>query len=313
MDFVLKRKGGVPLHDQLLAQLELRILTGVLAPGQRLPSVRALARRLGLHANTVSSAYRDLETAGHVELRRGAGVYVRSGTPASLEDARGLDELIRLALSAAFRKGHTGGEIRIAVERWLRAAPPERVMVVDPRRETLELVAHEIRSSVGVPAAGCTLEELEREPGLASGALLVALPYHSARVARAVPGTPVETIRVEASEETEKALMALPEGGTVVLVSELADPAADRARADLGAARRRAAGRGEARVAARRVAPAAAGRRPGPRGRPGRGRGARGAAAPASRAAARRRARPGAPAQGARARRERGLRRDGMP
>ena len=79
MDFVLKRKGGVPLHDQLLAQLELRILTGVLAPGQRLPSVRALARRLGLHANTVSSAYRDLETAGHVELRRGAGVYVRAG------------------------------------------------------------------------------------------------------------------------------------------------------------------------------------------------------------------------------------------
>jgi DNA-binding transcriptional regulator YhcF (GntR family) len=78
VDFVLKRKGGVPLHDQLLAQLELRILTGVLTPGQRLPSVRALARRLGLHANTVSSAYRDLETAGHVELRRGAGVYVRA-------------------------------------------------------------------------------------------------------------------------------------------------------------------------------------------------------------------------------------------
>jgi len=68
MDFVLKRKGGVPLHDQLLAQLELRILSGLLLPGQRLPSVRALARRLGLHANTVSSAYRALESAGpHVD------------------------------------------------------------------------------------------------------------------------------------------------------------------------------------------------------------------------------------------------------
>ena len=219
MDFVLKRKGGVPLHDQLLAQLELRILTGVLTPGQRLPSVRALARRLGLHANTVSSAYRALETAGHVELRRGAGVYVRSGAPASLEDAHGLDELIRLALRAAFRKGHSGDEIRAAVERWLRAAPPERIVVVDPRRETLELVTHEIRTSIGVPAAGCTLVELEAEPGLVSGALVVALPYHSARVARAVPGAPVETIRVEASEENEKALLAVPEGGTVLLVS----------------------------------------------------------------------------------------------
>ncbi|HEX9187326.1 MAG TPA: GntR family transcriptional regulator, partial [Vicinamibacteria bacterium] len=94
MDFVLNRKGGVPLHDQLLAQLELKILGGALAPGQRLPSVRVLARRLGLHANTVSLAYRDLEQAGHVELRRGAGVYVRAGAPASLEDARGLDEMV---------------------------------------------------------------------------------------------------------------------------------------------------------------------------------------------------------------------------
>ena len=219
MDFVLKRKGGVPLHDQLLAQLELRILTGVLAPGQRLPSVRALARRLGLHANTVSSAYRDLETAGHVELRRGAGVYVRAGSPAALEDARGLDELIRLALSAAFRKGHGGAEIRAAVERWLRAAPPERVVIVDPRRETLELMAHELGSALGVPASGCTLEELEREPGLTSGALLVALPYHASKVVRAAPGVPVETIRVEGSQDDQKAVLALPTGSTLLLVS----------------------------------------------------------------------------------------------
>jgi GntR family transcriptional regulator len=219
MDFVLKRKGGVPLHDQLLAQLELRILSGELAPGQRLPSVRALARRLGLHANTVSSAYRALEAAGHVELRRGAGVYVRAGSPAALEDARGLDELVRLSLSAAFRRGHSGAEIRAAVDRWLLAAPPERVVIVDPRRETLELVAHEIRSALGVPASGCTLEELEKEPALASGALLVALPYHVSKVVRAAPGAPVETIRVEGSNDDLKALAALPSGGTVLLVS----------------------------------------------------------------------------------------------
>jgi DNA-binding transcriptional regulator YhcF (GntR family) len=219
MDFVLSRKGGVPLHDQLLAQLELRILTGVLEPGQRLPSVRALARRLGLHANTVSSTYQALEAAGHVELRRGAGVYVREGAPASLEDARGLDELIRLALRTAFRKGHSGGEIRQAVERWLRAAPPERVVFVDPRRETLELIAHEIRAALAVPVAGCTLVELEREPGLAAGALLVALPYHSGKVMRAAPGVPVETIRVEGSLEDLKAVVALPAGSTVLLVS----------------------------------------------------------------------------------------------
>ena len=219
MDFVLNRKGGVPLHDQLLAQLELKILSGAIAPGQRLPSVRVLARRLGLHANTVSSAYRDLEQAGHVELRRGAGVYVRTGVPGSLEDARGLDEMVRLALRVAFRKGHSGSEIRGAVERWLRAAPPERVVMVDPRRETLELVAHEIHSTLGVPASGCTPAELEREPGLASGALLLAFPYHSAKVARAAPGATVETVHVEASAEDQELVRALPAGATVLIVS----------------------------------------------------------------------------------------------
>jgi DNA-binding transcriptional regulator YhcF (GntR family) len=219
MDFVLNRRGGVPLHDQLLAQLELKILGGAIGPGQRLPSVRALARRLGLHANTVSSAYRDLEEAGHVELRRGAGVYVRTGVPPALDDARGLDEMVRLALSAAFRKGHSGSEIRAAVERWLRAAPPERVVMVDPRPETLDIVAHEIRTTLGVPASGCTLEELEKEPGLASGALLLALPYHAAKVARAAPGAPVETVHVEASPEEQKVVQSLPDGATILVVS----------------------------------------------------------------------------------------------
>jgi DNA-binding transcriptional regulator YhcF (GntR family) len=219
VDFVLNRKGGVPLHDQLLAQLELKILSGAIAPGQRLPSVRVLARRLGLHANTVSSAYRDLENAGHVELRRGAGVYVRAGAPGALDEARGLDEMVRLALSAAFRKGHSGIEIRAAVERWLRAAPPERVVIVDPRQETLDLMALEIRVALGVPASGCTLEQLEREPGIASGALLLALPYHAAKVARAAPGAPLETVHVEASPEDQKVVQALPAGATVVVVS----------------------------------------------------------------------------------------------
>jgi GntR family transcriptional regulator len=219
VEFVLNRKGGVPLHDQLLAQLELKILSGAIAPGQRLPSVRVLARRLGLHANTVSLAYRDLEEAGHVELRRGAGVYVRAGQPAAFEEAKGLDEMVRLALRVAFRRGHSGSEIRAAVERWLRAAPPERVVIVDPRRETLELVAHEIRSTLAVPASGCTLEELEREPGLASGALLLALPYHAAKVARVAPGAALETVHVVASAEDQEAVRALPAGSTILIVS----------------------------------------------------------------------------------------------
>jgi DNA-binding transcriptional regulator YhcF (GntR family) len=219
MDIVLNRKGGVPLHDQLLAQLELKILGGALAPGARLPSVRALARQLGLHANTVSAAYRELEAAGHVELKRGAGVFVRAGAPASLEEARGLDEMIRLALGTAFRKGYTGASIKTAVERWLRAAPAERLVVVDPRPETIEIVSHEVRDALSVPVSGCTLEELEAEPALLSGALALVYPYHADKVAGLVPGAAVVVIHVELPPEEKKAVLALPAGAMVLFIS----------------------------------------------------------------------------------------------
>jgi hypothetical protein len=127
--------------------------------------------------------------------------------------------MVRLALSAAFRKGHSGSEIRAAVERWLLAAPPERVVMVDPRRETLALVAQEIRSSLGVPASGCTLEELDADPSLAAGALLLALPYHASKIARAVPAAPVVTVHVGASPEDQKIVRSLPEGATILVVS----------------------------------------------------------------------------------------------
>jgi DNA-binding transcriptional regulator YhcF (GntR family) len=219
MDIVLNRKGGVPLHDQLLAQLELKILGGSLAPGERLPSVRALARQLGLHANTVSAAYRELQSAGHVELKRGAGVYVRAGKPTTLDEAQGLDGMIRLAVATALRKGYTGAEITAAVERWLKAAPADRVVVVDPRVETVELVVHEVQQALGVPVSGCTLDELEREPAMLSGAVGLVFPYHAGKVARLVPGAALVVIHIRLTRRDRETVLALPAGATVLLVS----------------------------------------------------------------------------------------------
>ncbi|HET6896892.1 MAG TPA: GntR family transcriptional regulator, partial [Vicinamibacteria bacterium] len=153
LEIVLNRRGGVPIRDQLVTQLELKILDGSLTHGQRLPSVRSLARRLKVHHNTVSAAYQDLEEAGHVELQRGSGVFVRRAGVSQLPEAKGLDEMIRLALHAAFRKGFSGSDIRSAVERWLAASPPDRVVVVDPSPEMGELLVHELKMLLGIPAS----------------------------------------------------------------------------------------------------------------------------------------------------------------
>ena len=78
MDIRISRESEVPVHEQLAAQIILSIGTGELKPGDPLPSVRALARRLKIHHNTVSQAYQDWVLQLLVVKRRGSRLVVRS-------------------------------------------------------------------------------------------------------------------------------------------------------------------------------------------------------------------------------------------
>ncbi len=108
-----------PPFEQVRAQLAGLIGSGRMLPGERLPTVRALAADLGLAVNTVARAYKELEAAGLVETRRRAGTVVASGAhtadvavaaaaakfaetayAAGLSEAAALD-LVRAALRAA--------------------------------------------------------------------------------------------------------------------------------------------------------------------------------------------------------------------
>jgi DNA-binding transcriptional regulator YhcF (GntR family) len=219
MDIPLNRESGVPIRDQLVTHLELQILDGTLKPGQRLPSVRALARRLKVHPNTVSSAYQDLEAAGTVKLQRGSGVFVRDAGSWAPEDARGLDEMIRLTLHLALRKGFPASEIRKAVERWLAAAPPDRIVVVDASPEMAALLAHELKQRLRVRVATCSLEDLKRDPGLLSGALALALPFYVQALRRMAPAAGLRVLHMQLSAEDRAVIQALPAGSIVLVVA----------------------------------------------------------------------------------------------
>jgi DNA-binding transcriptional regulator YhcF (GntR family) len=65
-----------PPYEQIRAQVDAQVVSGALPPGTRLPSVRALAESLGIAANTVARAYRELEHAGTVTTRGRAGTVV---------------------------------------------------------------------------------------------------------------------------------------------------------------------------------------------------------------------------------------------
>lgn len=69
--------GAGPLYRQLAGELDRRIGAGELAPGEKLPTHRALAEALGVTVGTVTRAYAEAERRGLVEARVGAGTFVR--------------------------------------------------------------------------------------------------------------------------------------------------------------------------------------------------------------------------------------------
>jgi DNA-binding transcriptional regulator YhcF (GntR family) len=68
----------VPPFEQLRTQIAAMVVTGELEPGTKLPTVRQLARDLGLAANTVARAYRELEADQMISTQGRRGTFVRS-------------------------------------------------------------------------------------------------------------------------------------------------------------------------------------------------------------------------------------------
>lgn len=97
-----------PPYEQLKRRVSAGREDGTLPPGTRLPPVRRLAEVLGLAANTVAKAYRELEAAGVIETRGRQGSFVR-----------GADRSEDLAVQAARRYAAEVAELALPAERAL--------------------------------------------------------------------------------------------------------------------------------------------------------------------------------------------------
>lgn len=76
MEFRIDPARPTPAYEQVVAQVVDAIADGRLAVGAKLPPVRALADEVGLAANTVAKAYKQLEAEGHVATRGRNGTVV---------------------------------------------------------------------------------------------------------------------------------------------------------------------------------------------------------------------------------------------
>ena len=74
--FKLDPKSGVPFYRQIIDQIRYGIVTGSLAVGEQLPTVRALAVELKVNLNTVSKAYKELEIQKVLETQQGTGTFI---------------------------------------------------------------------------------------------------------------------------------------------------------------------------------------------------------------------------------------------
>jgi GntR family transcriptional regulator len=89
---VVDPHSGVPAYRQLIEQIRFHIASGLLAPGDALPSTRTLSAQLGLNPMTISKAYNLLERDGVVERRPGRPLIVSALESEALRDTK-LDQL----------------------------------------------------------------------------------------------------------------------------------------------------------------------------------------------------------------------------
>jgi GntR family transcriptional regulator len=187
----LNRTGEVSLREQLRMQVVLSILSGELAPGKRLPSTRELARRFGIHANTASAAYRQLEEEGWLEFRHGSGVFVRNTRPTGplspeMESYLAVDRLIGELVAKARDLGAAGSLVRSRMRHWLSMEAPSRWLVIEPEPELRSILVFELEKRLKLPVSGCAPEECPAS-GRLQGAMPLALPNRAEMVRTALP------------------------------------------------------------------------------------------------------------------------------
>ena len=171
LNFQIQLDSDVPASKQLFAQIQFAIASGQYPPAHRLPSTRQLAMITGLHRNTISKVYQQLEETGLVESIAGSGIYVklheRENTVKSDSPVVASVNAIKESIDRVLELGCTIKQIReLFIEEidW-RISCCDRVIVTVPQRDISagEIMQQELQNSL---ACEVELIELENLPQL---------------------------------------------------------------------------------------------------------------------------------------------------
>src|SRR6185437_6714077 len=104
MLFQIDFKAGKPVYLQLVDQVRYAAASGVMRPGEPLPSIRPLAEELRVNRNTIAKAYAELESQGVVETLPGKGCFLKANNSPFTKVVR--DKLLEKEIDEAVVMAH---------------------------------------------------------------------------------------------------------------------------------------------------------------------------------------------------------------
>ena len=221
LDIRISKESEVPVRHQLAEQIAFLIGTGRLKPGEIMPSVRTLGRKLKIHHNTISQAYQDLVERTMLVSKRGSRMAVRSLEPApSVSQVKDLDDLINATISAAQEQGYTLQQLTQRVRERLLSQPPDHLLVVDEETGLRQLIREELKEKSVLPIETCSPSDLPLNPALPIGALVVCHEGARRNVAPLLPkDRPIFTIRFSTADEHVEMVRKLQVPSIIAVVS----------------------------------------------------------------------------------------------
>jgi GntR family transcriptional regulator len=117
-------RSGLPIYAQIVNQIHAQVASGILKPGDQLPTVRALAQELRVNFNTVARAYRILDEERIISTQQGRGTYITEIPPPEISEKlrrEALQALTQRYLQEAMRLQFSKSEIRQMLNDQLKA------------------------------------------------------------------------------------------------------------------------------------------------------------------------------------------------
>jgi GntR family transcriptional regulator len=233
VQFHIQADSDIPASTQLYNQILFAIASRQFPPGHRLPSTRQLAMQTGLHRNTISKVYRQLEDAGVVDAQAGSGIYVRDQIQDSNAKIKSpildqhpeaykvvqssLDDLLKMGCSL-----NQARELFLAEIDW-RLRCSAQVLVTAPMHDigAGQVIVRELERSLNIPLQLVPLEELEQVLDQTRSGTVVTSRYFIAQAEAIAAPKSVRVIPIDIYDFDEeiKLIKKLPKGTCLGLVS----------------------------------------------------------------------------------------------